>query len=234
MEEMVINIPLDYEPGIYKLDELEQKQENSIEMCLNTIYGVLDYETPSFGNDVRMYSIDKDTFINTLEASYDENRMLKKITYSKDGKNILVYINLSGDKVTAEEISNYITVNANEITNQLLGKRGKVYRLFFDYFYDGEAVDYSAKLGLESDIQAILDRYDGDRDALDNSGDYPLDNCIRADIDYLGVLLMCMNPKESDKAFNNICSKMTELIENNILDKLDKADGFESFACNYD
>ena len=106
--------------------------------------------------------------------------------------------------------------------------------MFFDYFYDGEAVDYSAMIGFEADLQAIVDEYDGDHEVLDNSGNYPQENCVRADIDYLGVMLMCMDPKVVNQAFNDICEKMTDSIEKLVVDKLDKAEGFEIISGEYD
>ncbi|MDO5156132.1 MAG: hypothetical protein Q4D51_09225 [Eubacteriales bacterium] len=233
MAKISIHVPLHYENGIYKLRELVQKNEDCLELSLSE-YDVLEYDTPTFNSEVRMYSVKEDALSDTMEVIYDEKGLLKKITYVCDGQRTLVYINMSDSVVVSEEITNYILTNAEVMAKQLLEKNGKVYRLFFDYFYDGEAVDYSAMIGFEADLQAIVDEYDGDHEVLDNSGNYPQENCVRADIDYLGVMLMCMDPKVVNQAFNDICEKMTDSIEKLVVDKLDKAEGFEIISGEYD
>lgn len=233
MAETFFYIPLQHESGTYKLSELVQKEEDSLELFLGE-YDILQYEIPSFERCARMYSIDEDELRDTMEVVYDEQEVLQRITYVSQGKSKLLYINLTNSSYTQKMISGYISENAKNIAEQLLVKKGKVYRLFFDYFYDGQAVDYAALLGFEADVQAIVDEYDGERDALDNSGDYPQENRIQADTDSLGVFLMCMDHEEAYGIFNEICEKMTEEIKKLVLESLEKAEDFEVIAGEYD
>lgn len=159
---------------------------------------------------------------------------IDKISYKSDDVTKLVYINLTDQSFANKCIEEFVIENAARISDELLKKEGKISRLFIEYFYDGEAVDYAAKIGYQSDMQEIIDSYDGDLDAINCSGDYPMENRVECDNATLAVMLMCSDCNIRGDIFRNICNLMTEKIRNTVLDKLDKTEDFKFIDAEYD
>ena len=171
--------------------------------------------------------------MDTLEARYDENEILKEITYDNYGQTRYLYINLSSDNKDSV-IKQYVAQNVQMIADRILESDEPVMRLIFDSFYDGEAVSYYAAAGRESDRADILDKYGNDSDILDNSGNYPRNKWIFADSASLGIILMCSDSKERNKLFNEIKEALTEGIINLVDSRIAKTEDYKVITNQFD
>ncbi|MBR1736845.1 MAG: hypothetical protein IJ736_07495 [Firmicutes bacterium] len=227
------NIPLNYKSGKYGLGELSSVSKDSLVLFLKET-GVLTYSTPNYKTEVRLYCITENMLKESLAVNYNNEGQLKYIKIIQENGEKLVYINLIDNNSAKNEIFNFCEYNANLISEKLLTYKEKIARIFIERFYDGEAVDISARIGTVDDMNTILEKYDGDLDAVDNSGDYPLDNRIECDNDTLGVILMCSPPEHSDDLFDFAVANITNRIKSRVLELIDKSDDFKFISEEYD
>lgn len=134
---------------------------------------------------MNLYHIPKDELLETMRASYNENHQLHKITATIKQKETLLYIHYTDDENARQEIKEFAIQNADYIVEKICTCTDKVARLFLEYFYDGQAVDFHAKIATKEQIEALNKAYD-----KDNPGDYPSD-MIFGDTELLKVMILC-------------------------------------------
>lgn len=226
-------IPLNHSSGKYKLADLPSNDENGLTLSHNK-YDILSYSVPKHGTEVRLYSITEQMILDTLSASYDKDGQLEYIEITCGDMVKLVYIRFADEETAKETIWNFANYHADKIADEIINRKQKLARLFIEYFYDGEAVDFSVKPATSADVQAVIDSYDGSLDAIDNCGDYPYKNRISCDNDTLKIMLSCTSPDFSDDLFGFAVYVMTNRIKDRVLDVIDKTKDFKLIAGMYD
>lgn len=231
------SIPLSYKKGEYGPNDLKNIVGETFEFDFDSDYGIIEYTVPNSRNDPRLYDIPADVLESTLKAFYDDNGQLKKVTVNnEDNKDMLVFIRYDGEEAAKEEIRSFALENAKVITEQLIKSRDKAARLFVEYYYDGSSMDYHALIGTEEQKRKLEEKYPGDDNVVDNSGDYNIyTNLVCGDNETLGIMIICANTDSSKTDFVDYAIEiMTEYIRENVVDKLDKTDDFKFVADWYD
>jgi len=226
-------VPLSHSAGKYKLADLPANDKDVLELSHNQ-YGILSYSVPKHGTEVRLYSITEQMITETVSAAYDKNGQLEYIEITCGDMVKLVYIRFADDEAAKGMVWDFANYHADKIADAIISRKQKLARLFIEYFYDGEAVDFSAKPATSADVQAVIDSYDGSLDAIDNCGDYPLDNRISCDNDTLKIMLSCTSPEFSTDLFGFAVYVMTNRIRDRVLDVIDKTEDFKFIAGMYD
>lgn len=233
-------IPLHFKKGKFNLKDLSQNDDNSIVLSLGQ-YDILSYLVPEYETEVRIYSVNEQDVKETLSAVYDDNGQLENIKFCHNGKTKLVYIHFNDDEDAKEKIWNFSKFNADKISDEIIKCKEKTARLFIEYFYDGVAVDFAAKVGTVADKQAVIDSLSEkakqrglDKTVIDNCGDYPHKNRIVCDTDTFGIMLLCANPDINSELFGFAVSVMTNHIKERVLDIIDKSDDFKFIVQEYD
>lgn len=226
------NISLNFEPGKFGIKELRPTNEECIELCHDE-YDILSYDEPRYGSEVRLYSIPRESLTNALTALYDGNGELERIEITCGNETRLVYIRYIDTEYSKSSVMEFIKAQADKISDEIL-KRKNISRLFIEYFYDGEAVDLTAKTGTAAEMQAVIDKYSGDIETADNSGNYPFDNRIECDNEAFRVMLLCTEADYRNTLFRLSVSAMEEHIKERVLDKIDKTKDFRFISEEYD
>lgn len=225
-------IPMNYQTGRYHCSKLPAESTDCLE--LSYYCDMISYEVPEYSKEARMYSVKADEIEASLTAEYNENGLLKKAEYICGEKTRLVYIRYADEAEARLRITEFAEKNADAISEKIISLNEKLARVFIEYFFDGEAVDFAARIGTPSDMQEVIDSYNGTMDAVDNGGDYPYENRIECDNETLGIMLMCA-PADSDcQLFAYAAELMTERIRQKIDSAIDKSDDFKFIAEEYD
>ncbi len=223
-------VPLKHKEGTYKIEEIGNFSGEFIDIeyigC-----DIFRYIVPKYDKEVRIYGVKEN---HVFTATYDGDGIIKHIELKREKRTELVYINFKDNEHAKENIWQYSCFWGDRISEKILEYKGKVSRLFIEYFYDGDAVDFAAKIGTPKDVQNIFAQYGDGSDAIDNSGDYPFENRIEADNDTLRILLLCTDNDFDCELCGFSVYVMTERIKENVLDKLDKTDDFKFIAEEYD
>lgn len=232
------NIPLKFRAGQYNLTKLLSGSESAITFSLKA-GGVCSYSVPYYGTEVRLYGITEQIIRDALFATYDDNGQLKYIEIVSNDEVRLIYIHFLDNECAKEEILDFAAQSASIISNELIACKEKVARLFIEYFYDGEAVDFAAKIGTVADKQAIIDRLSGgdgqhDLEIVDNCGDYPFKNRIECDTNTFSVMLLCAAPEFRSELFGLAVDIMEKYIKDKVVDVLDKSSDFKFIVSEYD
>lgn len=107
-------------------------------------------------------------------------------------------------------------------------------RIFIEKFYDGEAVDIAAKTATAEEVQAVIDEYDGEIAAADNSGNFPLENRIGLACETLGVMLMCADGLLRNRLFDKAVETFAERVRSRVLKKGEFTEDFRFIVEEYD
>lgn len=245
------NIPTQYQKGVYALSDFAENQENeedgiSIEYedCGEiVICTVPDREC---GGELILYEIPQDALEQTLRAVYGEDGCLEKIVATIEKKEKLLYIYYADAKEARREIENFAVRTADAMAEEIAGCREEVFRLFVEYFDDGDAMDYHAKIGTVAQKEELMEKYPNDPDIVDNCGDYP-GKFIKGDNDGLAIRVKCAGglQEKSDSDldfalgdeedfFRFAVDVMTKRIEEKIDGKLNLAKDFKFLCKEYD
>lgn len=232
----VYNIPLQYKSGKFYLSDITELSDEDVLIISHDSYDILSYNVPQYGTDVRLYSITKESIENTLSVIYNENGNLENIEITCGNKTKLVYIHFADNETAKETVQQFANFYADKISNKIINYKEKIARLFIEYFYDGVAVDFAAKIGTVSDMQTVIEKYKGNSDTANNSGNYPYENRIASDSDTetLGILLLNADTNFRNELFNFAVREMTGLIKKRVLNIIDKADNFKFISEEYD
>lgn len=233
-------IPLQFKSGKFHFSELPTNNENVLLFSCEK-FDILSYFVPKYKTEVRLYNITEQLLQDCLYATYNDNGQLKYVELIQDDNIRLLFINYIDDADEKAEVLDYAEQSADIISNELLKCKEKVSRLFIEYYRAVGAIDFAAKIGTVADKHTIIDSL-GDRakqcsfveSVIDNSGDYPHENRIECDRNTLDIMMLCANPDIQIELLDMAIDVMTNIIKNNVVDKLDKADDFKFIAEEYD
>lgn len=212
-------VPLSYKRGNYELSELSGAKGETLDLCLDVEYNILEYDT------FRQYDITHE-MLNELTAYYGADGRLSKITAAD--RTIYVYI---PDKAAAENaVTEFAEKNALAIAKEVSEITEPVSRLFVEYFADGEAADIHAVIGTEDEMKRLIKENPQFPGIEDNSGDYEGAR-VMGDNDYLAMLLNCCGDHYSEMF--RLAAEITErvLCENV---KLNKTADYKLIMSEYD
>ena len=233
-------IPLFFKEGKFGFNELAASDKNALSLYVDEC-SVLSYNVPKYGTQARLYDIDAQQILNNLYATYNDNGELQYAELIDNNDVILLYINLNDNDTAKQEISDFAIQSADIISDELRKCKNEAARLFIEYFYDGEAVDFAAKIGTTADKQALLNSLSDkarkrglEETVIDNCGDYPFENRIECDSITLGTMLQCADPEIRSELFYLAVEIMTKNIKDSVIDVIDKSDDFKFIAKEYD
>ena len=233
-------IPLQFKSGKFHFSELPTNNENVLLFSCEK-FDILSYFVPKYKTEVRLYNITEQLLQDCLYAIYNDTGQLKYVELIQGDDIRLMFISYIDDADEKAEVLDYAEQSADIISNELLKCRDKVSRLFIEYYREVEGFDFAAKIGTVADKQALIKSL-GDRakqcsfveSVIDNSGDYPHENRIECDRDTLNIMMLCANTDIQVELLDMAIDVMTNIIKNNVVDKLDKADDFKFIAEEYD
>lgn len=227
------SIPLKYKEGTFRPEEIKDFSGESIDVEYIGCGELYRYIVPKYDREVIIYEKLGDNN-PVVTATYDSNGVIKHIELQRNNRKELMYINFPDRETAKENIWQYSCYWGDRISEKILERKEKISRLFIEHFYDGQAVDFAAKIGTPKDMQDIFARYGDGSDTIDNSGDYPYENRIESDNDTLGIMLLCIDSKFAGELYGFAVYVMTERIKNSVLDKIDKTDDFKFIDAEYD
>lgn len=233
-------IPLQFKSGKFHFSELPANDENVLLFSCEK-FDILSYFVPKYGTEVKLYNITEQLLQDCLYATYNDNGQLKYVELIQGDDIRLLFINYIDDADEKAEVLDYAEQSAYIISNELVKCKEKVSRLFIEYYRGVEGFDFAAKIGTVADKQTVInslgeraEQHDFVEMAVNNSGSYPHENRIECDRDTLSVMMLCANPDIQVELFDMAIDVMTNIIKNNVIDKLDKADDFKFIAEEYD
>lgn len=223
---MDIVIPLNFKAGKFKYNELNGGDEE-LTLCYDEKWGLVTYDAPEYENEVRIYSVPKELMPNALTAVYSDSGELERVELTENDRTRLIYIRYADNELAKAGVLKFIEEQADKVAGEIIARGQKLARLFVGRFYDGEAVEISVKTATAEEVQAVIDEYDGDTEAADNSGDYPAENMIMPDCETLGVMLMCTDCDFQSELFDLAAAAFEERIKERVLDKISKTEDFK-------
>lgn len=233
-------IPLQLKSGKFHFSELPTNNEDILLFSCEK-FDILSYFVPKYRTKVKLYNITEQLLQDCLYATYNDNRQLKYVELIQGDDIRLLFISYIDDADEKAEVLDYAQQSADIISNELLKCKEKVSRLFIEYYKEVGAIDFAAKIGTVADKQALINslgerakQHDFVESIIDNSGDYPHKNRIECDRNTLDIMMLCANPDIQLELLDMAIDVMTNIIKNNVVDKLDKADDFKFIAEEYD
>lgn len=227
-------IPRKFKAGEFKFGELNDSDGECLELDYNEEYQLLTYEAPLYENEVRVYTVPRELMPNALTAVYDKDGALDKVTLAEGERTRLIYIWFKNINKSESSVLKFVKEQADKISEEVIGKKQTLARLFVEKFYDGEAVDIAAKTATAEEMQAVIDEYDGKTYTADNSGNYPYENRLEIDVETLGVMLMCTMGEFRSMLFNKAAETFEERLKSRVLDKINKTGDFKFISEEYD
>lgn len=233
-------IPLQFKPGKFHLNELPANNKDVLLLSCGK-YDILSYFVPKYRTEVRLYNITEQLIQNYLYATYNDNGQLKYVELIQDDDVRLLFISYIDDADARAEVLDYAEQSAYIISCELLKCKEKVSRLFIEYYRDCEAMDFAAKIGTVAEKQVLIDslgekanRRDFVEMVTNNSGNYPHEKRIECDRYTLEIMMLCANPDIQIELLDMAIDVMTNIIRDNVVDKLNKSDDFKFIAEEYD
>ncbi|MCR4646956.1 MAG: hypothetical protein K5695_16380 [Oscillospiraceae bacterium] len=235
-----IRIPFHYREGSYPQNALPTESDHFLTLRLEPC-DILSYTVPGKGTTVRLYDLKKQAVLENLTATYRDTGELYCVELRKGEDVTLVYLHYLDENDARAEVLDFAEQSAAQIADALLQCHEKVFRLFIEYFYDGESFDYAAKIATEADRQTLLanvserakKRMNDPKFVqmlLNNSGDYPYENRVPCDTYTIGIMLQCA-PCD---LFGFVIQEMTERIKAQVVPQLNKSDDFRLIVSEYD
>lgn len=226
---MEFYIPFELEEGRFVIAPQEPDEaapEGSFLRMEITKDRVLEYIHPEYGNRIRVYHVPEDV---QIVAAYNSSGRLTQVSYpeGEDALHKPVYY-------ARPNLLSFISVTDIKMPRRILQEKGEVSRLFFDYFYDGDAVDFAVTLGTPEDMAEIRAHYGEDTEAVNNSGDYPQKKRIECSNAEFRILLLCAPPEQREAIFRSTVRQLIDNISKKVLPKLNKAPDFQVIAEEYD
>lgn len=222
-------IPLKYHVGKYLGTELPDDGE-----CLvieHDKYDIMTYLLPVYGSAVRRYSVPRESADRTLTAVYGRDGVLKHVDVICKDVRRLIYINFADDEEAKETIWKFCSFEGEQLCRRISQYGGKVSRLFTEFFYDGEAVDFAVKIASPEEVSDVIGQYGGN--AADNSGNFDNGRRIECDTDTWGAMIQCGAPDFRRDMYGFGVFIMNSVIENKALPKLNKAADFKFIQAEY-
>lgn len=224
----IYKIPLVFKAGEFKFSELSTEGEGgSLDLGYDTEYQLITYSVPIYENRARIYTVPRELVPDGLIAVYNDNGELDRVELAEAEGRRLLYIRLRNIKASEKGVMKFVRGEADRMCAQVISRKQKLARLFFGKFYDGEAVEIAVKTATAEEMKAVLDEYDNDPDAADNSGNYPVEKLIMLDDEPLSVMLMCTNCDFQSMLFNMAAAAVEERIRSRVQGKIDKTEDFK-------
>lgn len=239
---LLCNIPIQYKEGVFGFGEFEEdanNMEDSQIIALDyTDYGeIVEYTIPIVSeyndatNELILYGIPKDELVQTLQAAYNQNGRLEKITAYIKNKEMLFYIYYENSEAAKQEIQKFALETADTMIAEIAKCKEEVARLFVEYFEDGEAMDFHAGIGTKAEKTAIEQKYK-DKDSGDNFGNYSSDY-IHGNNEGLYTRVKCASNEGMDFFYFAV-----EIMEKHIMKKapelLNRTEDFRFISYQYD
>lgn len=221
-------IPLRHREGKYRVTALNSTDQDALTMTFHNNW--LSFEVPGYQKRAEMFALPEE--LETLTAAYDKEGMLSYVEKTENNRTRLVYIRFADDEAAKEQIWQLVNFCADRIIERLMKTEG-IARLFIEHFYDGQAVDVTAKFGTDADRQEIIARY-GDVRAIDNSGDYPSANRLECDNHTLGAMLQCTSAELAGELYGFAVYILKTRIEKCIPALPGRTKDFRFFVQEYD
>lgn len=231
---MEYNIPLHFKAGSFGFNELIVETHEALKLCYDEKWQLLTYSVPVYENEVRIYTVPREQMPNGLTAVYGGSGELDKVELAEAGRTRLIYIRFKDIKSSEKDVLKFVMEQADKMSDEIIGRKQKLARLFFGKFYDGEAVEIAVKTATAEEMQTVIDEYDGKLDTADNSGNYPIEKMILLDYEPLAVMLMCTDGYFQSKLFGMAADAVEERIKSRVLDKIDKTGDFKFISEEYD
>lgn len=231
---MEYNIPLKYKAGEFKFNEVGGSDGDMLNLNYDTEWQLLTYNAPLYENEVRVYTVPRELMPDRLTAVYDKDGVLDKVELNDGERTRLMYIWFKNINRSKSVVLKYVKEQADKMSKEILGRKQKLARLFFGKFYDGEAVEIAVKTATAEEMQAVVDEYDGELKAADNSGNYPVEKMITLEYEPLAVMLMCTSTYFQSMLFGLAADAVEERIKKRVLDKIDKTEDFKFISEEYD
>ncbi|MCM1473000.1 MAG: hypothetical protein NC040_03000 [Muribaculaceae bacterium] len=185
------------------------------------------YIVPKYKREVLIYSdsLNDNPFFT---VTYDSDGVIKYMELYRNNSTELMYINFHDYEHAKKTIYQYSCYWGDWISEKIIERKEKVSRLFIDYLYDYDLLDFSVNAYTPEDVQKVIDNcnYIG---AEDNTCVYCHDNDIIPDIKTLRIMLFCIDYKFCDELYEFAMSVMIQRIKENT-DKIDKTDDFKFIA----
>lgn len=223
-------IPLKHHAGKYLAAELSAEGE-----CLvieHDKYDIMTYLLPVYGTEVRRYSVPVEAAERTLTAVYGKDGILRHVDVLCGDFRRLIYIHFADNEEAKQTIWDFCCYQSEELCRRIGQYSGKVGRLFTEFFYDGEAVDFAVKIASPEEVAAVVAEYG--ESAADNSGNYDNNRRIECDKDTWGTMILCGAPDFRTDMYGFGVFIMNSAIEKNALPKLDKTADFRFIRAEYD
>lgn len=230
----VYKIPRKFKAGDFKFGDFKDLDGECLELNFDEEYELLTYNAPMYENEVRVYTVPRELMTNALTAVYDKDGALDKVTLAEGERTRLIYIWFKNINKSESSVLKFVKEQADRISEEVIGKKQTLARLFVEKFYDGEAVDIAAKTATAEEMKAVIDEYDGDVTTADNSGNYPSKKRLAVDAEPLGVMLMCTMGEFRSMLFYKAAETFEERLKSRVLDKIDKTEDFKFISEEYD
>lgn len=231
---MEYNIPLKYKAGEFKFNEIGDSDGDMLTLGYDTEWQLLTYNAPLYENEVRVYTVPRELMPGGINIVYNESGELDKVELNDGERTRLMYIRFKNINRSKSVVLKYVKEQADRMSKEILGRKQKLARLFFGKFYDGEAVEIAVKTATAEEMQAVVDEYDGELKAADNSGNYPVEKMITLEYEPLAVMLMCTSTYFRSMLFGLAADAVEERIKKRVLDKIDKTEDFKFISEEYD
>lgn len=231
----IYKIPLKFKAGEFKFGELpDYKPDECLELDYDNEYQLIDYSVPMYGSEARIYTVSRELMPNALTALYDKNGELNNVKFDDNERTRLFYIRYKNISASERGVLKFINEQADKIAKEIIGRKQTVARLFVGKFYDGEAVEIAVRTATTEEMREVIEYYNGDVTAADNSGNYSVEKMMTVDYEPLGVMLMCTNGDFRSMLFNKAEKTFEERLKSRVLDKIDKTEDFKFISEEYD
>ena len=227
----IYHIPLKYRPGEFTFHEIDSDTGDCLSLEYDSEYQLLTYNVPLYGGEARLYTVPRNLMPEALTAVYDNNGDIEKVMLSGTR---LLYIYFKNVMVPERVILKFVKAEADRIANAVIERKQTFARIFVEKFYDGEAADIAAKTATAEEVQAVIDEYDKDAAAADNSGNFPIENRLALESETLGVMLMCAGGLLRNRLFEKAVETLAERVKSKVLKKSKTTDDFQFIVEEYD
>ena len=193
--------------------------------------GVLSYCTRS-GTEVRLYHVPVEA-LKTLKSNYSAHGFLKSVEITFHGVTHLVYIHYQNEEEPKTQIFSFAKYQGECFAERICALDSKLARLFTEYFYDGNSVDFSVRTGTPEELEQLSGCSGAECAAIDNSFEYPVAQRISCDNETFRILLLCAPETLREDLFGFAVFLMNERIQE-IIPHLNKTDDFRFISTAYD
>lgn len=222
---------LKFKEGKFKFNEIEIAAGDCLTLDYDEEYQLMTYNVPVYGGEARLYTVPRELIPDALTAVYDSNGNIERVELSDTR---LIYIHYKNVMVPERVILKFVKAEADQISNVIIRRKQTLKRIFIERFYDGEAVDIAVKTATAEEVQEVIDKYDGEITAADNSGNFPIENRLELDCKTLGVMLMCAGGLLRSRLYHKATETFAERIESRVLKKIKTTEDFKFISEEYD